>query len=109
MKIISNRLLLVAFMTFIFLVAAESTKSVYSQSKMMEADIHSPVSKEMKKDTNLPKSMPQEPLLFELDKNSPPSAMLRDQEKPDKSDTARLLRRAKKTEPYPMPSEPEPK
>lgn len=106
MKIISNQLLPVVIMTFVFWIVGDGTKPVYSQSKMMEADIRSPVKKEVKKGANLPGLMPHEPLLFKLDKKSPPSAMLLDRENPEKYDTTQIIRKAKKTEPYPMPSEP---
>lgn len=80
-----------------------------SQTQMMDADLEPRPMLEKAGVASKQMSLPHEPLLFEMAKDLPPSAMLRDQDELIVPHATQSLEAAEKPRPSAMPSEPKPR
>jgi hypothetical protein len=100
---------LIASISLIFSSIGCSAQYAQAQTQMMAAD-HGPISKlEEKGIAAKQMPLPHEPMLFEMAKDLPPSAMLRDQEGPTAPHASPVFRTEEKAGPIAMPSEPKPR
>jgi hypothetical protein len=109
MKRLFDQWQLIAAISLIFPIVGCATQPSQSQAQMMATD-REPISRlEEIGVARQQMPLPQEPLLFAMAKNLPPSAMLRDQEGATAPGATQSLREAEKPRPIPMPFEPKPK
>ena len=100
---------LITIISLIFPIIVCADQSAPSQAQMMATDREPRSGLQGKGVAQQQMPLPHEPLLFEMAKNLPPSAMLRDQDGPAAPGASQSLRAAEKPRPVPMPTEPKPR
>lgn len=105
MKNLYDQWQLIIVISLCFAIVGCATQSAPLQAQMMATDLEPILRLEERRVVGQQIPMPQEPLLFPMAKNSPPSAMLRDQEEPSAPGASQSSRDAEKPGPTPMPLE----